>query len=760
MEAWCDGLSGGAVKPAVRRHAVLAHGVAYSLLSMCNQRCWSPTICAAGAVVYGRTNSRLAVDLFESLTAAPSYKTMLDHVNKWAGGVPLVGTLMEAMVLFDNINRRLHAKSRTGLSADSSTAKVADDAAVMMTATVIARMLIAASANGGVATNVLQLRDLLSPARVGLKNLYDIEQDVMHMTYDAYHGSDESVDGTLSDKVVHQLQRAREVVHANDVERWRMQFQSMTATSSSNRWLPNVPAMVDAMVDDFVGDGTAKAKFDQSFASADDLLSKAGNGVGALLTKEEKRLRKRHIIPHLKKRDGESGPTRALFSLVTAIEGNPSAEVVVLEVLYDEMMRLKQQQRKWGMVTCDNAISKLWWNMVGRVVEGGETSPRVREVVDFFYMFTGGLHEEQVLIDMLLTATYDLFGGHVARALLWVKGGGIDSLLNGATIRVKRNRLHVLCVAFEHELMRLFVDDLVDEEVVKLTDKQKLEERFSRWMQQQTCESFTVVTDLVDGMRSALLLHEATRTGDFDLMLGARFQLLEYLLASKHARYAEVVSRELYMIMKLRELRPEVFELYARFASVSCSRVDSDINGMSGDECMETFGVRVARDNAGEMRSADAVHRATVLGRFFNGPQGASEFRSQLLCDLGVDAKYRDREGSTKDIARDVLMAQAALRAGGLDRLLHVKKRCKEFKCGEGLPKPLIGLGNVPLRWELGSGPALSEKCAESVDKWINHIATSSADKKIANKKKGANNIVEEKPITDWLSMFRAAKKK
>jgi hypothetical protein len=101
-----------------------------------------------------------------------------------------------------------------------------------------------------------------------------------------------------------------------------------------------------------------------------------------------------------------------------------------------------------------------------------------------------------------------------------VKGGGVESLLSGDTIRVKRNRLQVLCVAMELLLMQVFVDDMGKGK----TDDMG-EEQFAKWMNEQRCPSFNIVVDLVDAMRSVLLFHEATRIGNIDLLLGARLQL-------------------------------------------------------------------------------------------------------------------------------------------------------------------------------------------------------------------------------------------
>jgi hypothetical protein len=132
----------------------------------------------------------------------------------------------------------------------------------------------------------------------------------------------------------------------------------------------------------------------------------------------------------------------------------------------------------------------------------------------------------------------------------------------------------------------------------------------------------------------------------------------------------------------------------------------------------------VARDNAGDMRSSASVQHATVLGRFLNGADGCAGQRAALLDELGVSSKYREREGSTKEMSRDVVMAMAALRAGGIERLLHVNKDCAQHMCNgsaTGAPrKHLRGLGDVELLWEAGS--SMSDALATAVDKWIKAI--------------------------------------
>jgi hypothetical protein len=299
---------------------------------------------------------------------------------------------------------------------------------------------------------------------------------------------------------------------------------------------------------------------------------------------------------------------------------------------------------------------------------------------------------------------------------------------------VKRNRLQVLCVAMELLLMQVFVDDMGK----SMTDgmgKKPFKKQFAKWIKRQRCETFNVVTDLVDAMRSVLLFHEATRTGNVELLLGARLQLLEYLLASKHVRYAEVVTRELHLLLKLKMHRPEVFEVYQRFASTHGGESGSGINGMSGDERTEVDGVRPTRDNAGDMRSTASVQRAAVLCRCFNGSAGSLERRVSMLLDLGVSTSYREREGSTKEMARDVVMAMAVLRAGGIDRLLHANADCNKFKCtarkGKGKAAPeqhLIGLGDVPLQWVRGT--SLSDECAAAIGAWFKAIETNSVPSK------------------------------
>lgn len=107
-----------------------------------------------------------------------------------------------------------------------------------------------------------------------------------------------------------------------------------------------------------------------------------------------------------------------------------------------------------------------------------------------------------------------------------------------------------------------------------------------------------------------------------------------------------------------------------------------------------------------------------------------------MLIDLGVSTSYREREDSTKEKARDVVMAMAVLRAGGIDRLLHANADCNKYKCtsgkgkskGEAAPEHLVGLGDVPLQWVRGA--SLSDGCAAAVEAWFKAIEANTVPSK------------------------------